>query len=205
MNAITDPYVRPEDLLTRIKEETAERHRRIERRVTILDPNLGLGEYRRWLQRLLGFYEPVEQGLEPWARSFRIDWAARRRTDLLRGDLARLGLGDDAVRALPRCRELASVGDASEAWGRLYVLEGAALGGRIIARHLHQHLGLDASNGAAFYVGHGAMTEDMWRSFRQRIVADVRGHEAIARAIAAAQALFDAFDAWLANGIVGSS
>ena len=35
--------------------------------------------------------------------------------------------------------------------GVCYVLRGASLGGKVIARHLHRTLGLDAANGAAFF------------------------------------------------------
>jgi heme oxygenase len=52
----------------------------------------------------------------------------------------------------------------SEAMGGLYVLEGATLGGRVIARHLRRHLpgGLRA---AAFLDFHGDAGPAAWRSF----------------------------------------
>jgi heme oxygenase len=49
--------------------------------------------------------------------------------------------------------------------GTLYVLEGATLGGQIIQRQLHCSLGLDAGSGAAFFVGYGARTRQMWMQF----------------------------------------
>jgi heme oxygenase len=42
------------------------------------------------------------------------------------------------------------------------VLEGAALGGQIIARELERQLGITRDNGAAFFVGEGAATAARW-------------------------------------------
>jgi heme oxygenase len=52
----------------------------------------------------------------------------------------------------------------SECLGGLYVLEGATLGGRVIARHLRRHLpgGLDS---ARFLDFHGDMASAAWKAF----------------------------------------
>ena len=55
--------------------------------------------------------------------------------------------------------------NAAKALGCLYVLEGATLGGVLIARHVRASLGFDGDAGSAFYLGYGPRTGAMWRGF----------------------------------------
>ncbi len=64
----------------------------------------------------------------------------------------------------PECLDLSGLEGASLAVGGLYVLEGATLGGRTIARHLRQVLG-DALGSATFLDFHGTQTSDVWKQF----------------------------------------
>ena len=46
--------------------------------------------------------------------------------------------------------------------GCLYVLEGACLGGQVIARALRERLGLSEAHGTSFFVGEGDSTRERW-------------------------------------------
>lgn len=76
---------------------------------------------------------------------------ARRRAPDLAVDLDRLGLGVAAVRT--PSGDAFAVHGAAYAFGWLYALEGARLGGAMIARMISEDLGLSRDTGAAFFAG----------------------------------------------------
>ena len=124
------------------------------------------------------------------------DLQARLKTPLLNRDLAwltaRCPVADAAVPPAP------AVPDFSAAVGCLYVLEGAALGGQIIARHVGDTLGLSPAAGLAFYTSYGADRGRMWRGFRAAAEswADEGAVDPEA-VIEAARSTFGLLDAWL--------
>jgi heme oxygenase len=83
--------------------------------------------YRRFLSAMASAYLAVEAAVDA-AGGERIleDWGSRRRSDLLRSDLADLHL---APQISPGPRLLQS----SEVLGAIYVLEGSRLGGRVLS------------------------------------------------------------------------
>ncbi len=72
---------------------------------------------------------------------------------------------------LPVCGDLPVCNSIAQAFGCLYVLEGATLGGRVLCRHFNQTLGLDVHNGSAFFAGYGEATGAMWALFGERLTA----------------------------------
>jgi len=146
----------------RLREETRALHEELEARLDLLGPAVDLARYRGVLAAFLGWYEPVEAllrdgpslGLPP------PPWSAR-----LAADLAALGLSGEAIRRLPRATALPRLDTEERRAGCLYVLEGAALGGGVIARALADRLGLHAGNGAAFFSGGGDAAGARWAAF----------------------------------------
>ncbi|MGY6214427.1 biliverdin-producing heme oxygenase [Methylolobus aquaticus] len=192
-----------EALWNRFKMATAAQHRRVERTFPILEPTLTRADYRFWLARLHGFYGPLEAVLEPWAPEMAIDWPARRKALHLQADLGHLGLSAEAIAALPHCAALPAVGDLAAAFGVTYVLEGATLGGRLIARQLSARLGVAAGAGADFFSAYGDEVDARWLAFRLRLAAAVAAPALEARAIDAACDTFDALGNWLHAGLTG--
>jgi heme oxygenase (biliverdin-IX-beta and delta-forming) len=92
------------------------------------------------------------------------DFQPSPRLDWLHADLRALGTQMTAT-VLAIGRPLHQPASAAETIGMLYALEGSTLGGRIVARLLHRHLGLTATNGAAYFSGHGDATEARWQVF----------------------------------------
>jgi heme oxygenase len=129
--------------------------------VRLLSVDYSETEYVEHLSRLLGFYEPFEAALATamdggsWPTS-------PSRSDLLRRDLADLGVGASAVRDLPRCGSLPLVSDETLP-GCLYVYEGASLGGQVISRHLRRSLG--GTRALAFYHCDAGTRERQWKAF----------------------------------------
>ena len=188
----------PSQSLAVLRERTAPLHRRLEARLAFLvDGTVTHDRYRRLLGGMLGFHGPLEGCLvaHSGALSLRgIDLSARRKANLLRCDLAALGLGPDEVAGLPGWVP-PTVGSVAEILGWLYVSEGATLGGRIILAALERSLQLGPTSGASFFAGYGEVTGQRWREVTAALAelpaADVEP------AAAAGAALFAAFETWL--------
>src|SRR3954464_6094559 len=90
--------------------------------------------YAALLRRMLGFHLAVERCVAegPSVLGLGIDVTERRRSPLLRADLAALGATDEGVEAAA----LPALGSAAQVLGCLYVVEGSTLGGRELARRL---------------------------------------------------------------------
>ena len=187
-------------ILTRLKHETQAAHQAIEARVDLLNRLGSVADYRQLLERFWGFYAPIEEAVAAgpeWA-SFGVDIQQRMKAPALARDLQSLGLSPVAVDALPLCRTLPAMASFPHRLGCLYVLEGATLGGQIIAREVHGRLGLTAEQGCSFFASYGEHVGAMWRAFRVLLLqaaADELAAEALVRG---ANETFEAFDRWLA-------
>ena len=173
-----------------LRRATAERHRRVEAQVR-LDADFGVGHYRCVLQCFEAFLAPWEACIAA-ALPLRLQhwFSVRQRLALLRLDLAALSappldLPDKAFElALP---------SLAAAFGSLYVMEGSALGGQVIARQLARQHGIGAANGGAYFGGAGDATAAKWREFRQLLDQEVgSGAASRAHACTAAVQTFDA-------------
>src|SRR5690606_39184025 len=128
----------------------------------LLAPDLELAEYARILGRLLGHYQPLESLLTasvPARQAHQVP-GQRCKAAWLVDDLRQLGYREADLAHLPRIdtAELPALNSLPAAVGCLYVLEGASLGGTLIARHLARHLAVGPDNGGRFYHGDGSET-----------------------------------------------
>ena len=186
-------------ILQRLKTATASRHRQVEQRFKILDPQLSLDQYINWLARLYGYYEPFERMIEPWSVEIAIGWTDRRKTPLLVKDLSLLGLTNEEIASLPACHSLPVLTNIGSLFGALYVFEGATLGGRFIANHLSNILKLDAENGAGSFLPYGVDPKPHWLAFQSRLCEVAASDFNENQIILSAKETFDSFDAWLAE------
>jgi heme oxygenase len=154
------------DVLRMLRTGTATEHEAVERALDLLDPALDRSRLVEVLRLLHGFWLAAEAGLDSWAAAFpadaqALDWVLRRRAPLFAADLATLGAEAPASR--PR---LPALGGTDEALGRLYVLEGATMGGTLIDRHLAGLPGLAGIRLRAF-TPYGTDAGAMWHAFRR--------------------------------------
>lgn len=183
-------------VLARLRAETRAEHDAIEAALPLMGPGLTREGYRRLLARFLGVYRPLEAvlaGLGDWTAQG-IDLQARRKAPWLVADLRALGEPDPA--ALPDCPGLPPLPGVAAGFGCLYVMEGATLGGQLIARHLRESLGLHDGNGARFHHGYGARNGAMWQSFRTALAAHATAPAVQDEVVAAAIATFRALRSW---------
>ena len=193
------PFVVLPMILSRLKRETHASHQAIEARVDLLNHLGSVADYRQLLERFWGFYAPIEERMlagADWPR-YGVDIQRRMKAPALTRDLAALGLAPDVLAALPRCRALPVPQSFPHRVGCLYVLEGATLGGQIIARTARGRLGLTPEHGCAFFMSYGEQVGLMWREFRALLVAAAIDEPAEAAIVCGAQETFAAFDRWL--------
>ena len=156
---------------------------------------LGPVAYRALLAALIGFHRPLENSIvkTPASWWFGLDPQPRLRAHLLIGDLADVGFDTAWVDLLPFAH-IPPTESAGQWLGRLYVREGATLGGRVIALTLDPLLG-DGDAGRRFFAG----TPDngrLWGEVCDALeTAGSAGH--LDDIVAAARATFDAFEVWM--------
>lgn len=186
--------VKNASLSAQLRAATADAHASIERTLDLSWTLSSLGTYRQTLAAFHGFFAVVEPRLEAMLPHPDF-YPARRKLPLLRADLCALGLTEAGVARLPLCSASPTVSSRHEALGVLYVLEGATLGGAIIARATASRLGADAPT--SYFGAYGPCRGRMWTEFRCRL-SEADGSESN-QAIAAARTCFAALETWLAE------
>ncbi len=125
--------------------------------------------YVAFLTALARVVRPLEAALERGGVDRLLaDWPLRRRSDALERDLEIL-----AVR-VPSPISVGVTRDEARLFGRLYVLEGSRLGGRLLVRRALANAD-PRVRAATHYLGHGAGA-DFWGGFLRRL----EGSEAVA-------------------------
>jgi heme oxygenase len=76
------------------------------------------------------------------------------------------------------------------------VLEGACLGGRVIAPVLRERLGVARGSGASFFIGDAEGTQARWSVFLDWLEGLVRAGAPRGEIVASARATFLAFALW---------
>ncbi|MEJ5988814.1 biliverdin-producing heme oxygenase [Ramlibacter sp. PS3R-8] len=181
--------------LAALRAATRDHHLRLDR---LMDLRL-LGDAARYatvLQAFDGFLSAWESTVAAGLPAARQPWLqARSRRHFVARDLQVLGI---AASTLPV--QLTPIATGAAAWGSLYVMEGSALGGRVIARALAAQ-GLRPDTGAAYFHGWGESTGPMWREFRQLLEQELATPAAVSLACAGACATFDDFSALLEGAL----
>jgi heme oxygenase len=146
-----------------LKGETLALHQQLEAELGLLEPDLSIHRYCRVLCAFHGFYAPVEGSLvRLTAAAPPLGFPLRARSELIESDLLALGLSRREIAELPRCTDLPRLSSTEDLAGCLYVLEGACLGGQVIASAVRQRFGVAKSSGASFFIGDAEATSARW-------------------------------------------
>lgn len=180
-------------LAQRLRDETRDEHERIEAAMRWEERVASLTGYEALLARLHGFHLSFESAADAIIADEAL-LAPRRKAHLIGQDLQRLGWTPERIAALPRWRH--DLAGRADAFGAMYVHEGAHLGGQIIARHVAATLGLTPERGLAFYSGYGPRTGAMWREFQERLEAEFPGERGDA-VVAGARRAYAAMQDWI--------
>ena len=185
-------------LRQQLKRETAELHQQLEAQLGLMEPELSIHRYKRVLRIFYGFYAPVETSLVRLAGAGPpLGFPLRTRCELIESDLHALGLARREVAGLPRCTDLPRLSCSEDLAGCLYVLEGACLGGQVIAPALHRQLGLAKGSGASFFVGDAEATSSRWMLFLTWLDGLPRAGQRSEEIVVSACATFLAFARWV--------
>ncbi len=160
---MTNPLSR----LARLRAGTRDAHARIETvpaLARLLAEDLTQAEYVAVLAHMHGFLAALEPAVAAVLARPRPDAAA-----LLDGGRLR-ALADDldwfGAASQPLLDTLPALAGPDAALGALYVIEGSGLGGRVIARHLADSLGVAPGAGGSFYCGLSAAAARLrWQRF----------------------------------------
>jgi heme oxygenase (biliverdin-IX-beta and delta-forming) len=185
-----------EPFMTRIRRETRAAHLRLEQHLGLPDSLRTIEDYRELLIGFYGIYRPLEGAIGRFAPVLPFDYAKRRKIHRLEADLSWLGLTGIEFKALPVCKHLPSIVSPATATGVQYVLEGATLGGQVLARQLSAKFNIAAGEGLSFFLGYGDQNGAMWAEFRQAITGFATDEERAATMIESARETFTAFYRW---------
>jgi len=168
--------------------------------VRLVEGRMTQSDYRALLARLYGFHWPLERGLRaaPPEILGGFDVRERERAGALRADLGVLGLTGADIDSLPLCERLRPVGSNAELLGRLYVVEGAGLGGRVLAAKLDELLADRGAEGRRFFAGRDAPDPLPWAAFCGWLEAQGEAAD-IGAVIDSAKTTFRVMAAWLAE------
>lgn len=181
-------------IMAKLKEATREQHENLENTVDVMGEVFSLENYKKLLTKFYRFYAAIEPKVaENDLQSAGFDFEARRKTPLLEKDLAALGILETVRSEVPLWDGLPDVSNLAKAFGSIYVMEGATLGGQVITRHLEKDFGLTAENGAAFFNSYGASVGPMWRSFKETLTAFAEKNGDDQTIVGTARETFDSF------------
>lgn len=184
-------------IMPALRRHTANYHFRAERAVNLKASLSSLGSYRKLIRRFYGFYAPLERALEQHAgEAIELLFYARRKTLVLQADLRALGVMTPDLAAIERCQTLPRIETVAHVVGCLYVLEGATLGGRVVAPALEKQLGITAGNGSAFFASYADCVDAMWSSFGRAAEYYCDTAESRDDAVDTAVATFECFIRW---------
>ncbi len=140
---------------------------------------------RAWEPRV---QDALPARLQPWFRARRRGGFASADIDWLRdeADESPVPMDAKAAATIP-------LDHLVQVLGSIYVIEGSALGGRIVAPHLKTTLGIGPGHGASYFHGFGSQTGDMWRDYRVLASLEIgESSKAVVRACRSAKRTFAA-------------
>lgn len=142
---------------------------------------IGRDEYRRLLARSYGFYAMAEPLLG----------FPGMLTECLALDLIDLGMTRAAVSGLLRCPQLMVGPEHAETIGASYVLLGASLGGKVMAKAIADH---DATLPVRFLT---SLRDSDWKQFALDLEVNLPDVASRTRAAKAARMTFAAYEDWM--------
>jgi heme oxygenase len=153
-------------ILAKLKEATRTQHDNLENTVDVMNQMFSLEDYKILLTKFYRFYAAIEPKVAANdLQSAGFDYGKRRKIPLLEKDLKSLGIFENVQKEVALWTDLPALDSTEKAFGSLYVMEGATLGGQVIMRHLKQHLDITPENGGSFFNSYGAQVGPMWKEF----------------------------------------
>ncbi|HTN44724.1 MAG TPA: biliverdin-producing heme oxygenase [Flavipsychrobacter sp.] len=161
--------------LQRLKEETSEAHASLEENELskrIVSSDLSSEEYAAYLSKMLPLHQALEERVFPQLETVFPDLEARKKTHLIQADLKKLNT--TATGNVSFSEDMSFTTTLAGALGMMYVIEGSALGGKVILKQLHKSLPEEIYDGASNYFSvYGDKIGGMWMRFLQTFSDEV--------------------------------
>lgn len=182
-----------------LRESTHDFHRGVEKLTPFFRKDFDQPAYLRWLDLMQGFYDPIDHLVEESAFSSSTGWDYKPRRILIADDVQLLAHRNpaaprDTSKVLGEMGRLSSVGEIA---GMLYVVEGSALGGKVLLKVLERSAGVTAALGASFFAPHGELPHIRWAEYVQ-LLTTLSADPAFERhAVRGAVTTFKALHDWI--------
>jgi heme oxygenase (biliverdin-IX-beta and delta-forming) len=191
------------DVLGRLRRDTRLAHGRMHQLPALkqlLHSRLEIADHVFVLRKFYGFYQPIEERLRnsvAWSE-FPFDFEVHSKTAFLRADLAALHID---VNDIAICGALPDTRTSSQALGCLYVLEGATLGGQVIAAKVVASQDFKSGDGVRFFLSYGArQVEVSWGEVKRLLATALGGSQTdLDEAVCAATLTFSSLENWMTN------
>lgn len=169
-----------------LKAATVDEHARVEAAFDLSWVCSDLGHYRSTLTVFLSALDSLKKIRAQYSSSEALEFEPSRSVELIHADLSDLQSGCST--------EPLELGISTPCGflGAMYVVEGSALGGLIIAKALRQGFGEDVP--LRFFGGFGKQAASVWREFGRRLDNHVRQHGCLEEVISGAKILFEALE-----------
>lgn len=151
-------------------------------------------EYTNLLLALHGFHIAFADGVAD----------GHRRCQHLIEDLIFLGADAERIDRAPRMASVEAP-NAAARWGIDYVLLGASLGGRVLARKLDALLGRGEMNGRRFFMNGGDVNGPQWNRFVEQLELQLPTMIERDAAAASAASTFAQFETWMTHIVASRS
>lgn len=175
-------------LSTYIKEATKVGHQETEKKVLLRIKRITADtDYIELLKCFYAYFNAVEKAIAPYIGAVLPDYRERRNSSYIKADIEMLG---GSVDELPEAIA-PEIGDAMQAMGALYVLEGSIMGGPYIVQMLQKR---GIGKGFSFFSGYGAESGRMWTSFTEVLNAQLDRVKVIDTASETFRRFGDVFD-----------
>jgi heme oxygenase (biliverdin-IX-beta and delta-forming) len=144
-----------------LKESTHPSHVALEKKMVVMVKKIRTRQdYVKFLKLMYGYYSALEKRVQEYLSDPEID--KRRKAERLLEDISHF----ENSSTPDLCNELPPIRSHAEALGAMYVMEGSAMGGKIIAGMIKGQAGIDGPSGFSFFNGYGEDTGRMWEEFK---------------------------------------
>lgn len=183
--------------LSELRRATRALHEQLESALPVAKPDAGYTEFLHYLQDMWGWLSRFEERLwcAPWPMQVQAEMR-HGKLAWIEGDLRAAGMSDTAIAALPLPDYDPALDTPARRFGVAYVIEGAQLGTRVLARTLAPAL---AGWAPRWLQGYGEDQAGYWRSFMQATEHALSTPDERREAAAAAAEAFHSLAAWFAQ------
>jgi len=154
--------------LDKLRLSTSPLHKQLESvplSQVIVSPEITAQKYAEYLLVMEAVVRDVETKVYPVISNFISDIDQRKKLNLIQDDLKVLGFS-----VLNGNTAFDGDFEIPFALGIVYVLEGSALGGRVILKNIEKQLGFNAEHGARYFSGYKENTGSLWKNFLSEMI-----------------------------------